>query len=410
MNRLTNKHILLGVTGGIAAYKSAELVRRLRDEGAEVRVAMTRAATEFITPLTMQAVSGNRVHLQLLDMEAESAMGHIELARWADVVLIAPASANFIAKLANGNADDLLSTLCLATVAQLAVAPAMNHRMWENGATQNNLSVLKKRGIKLFGPAEGDQACGEVGWGRMLEAHELVTLTEAVFETGLLQDLLVVVTAGPTWEALDPVRGISNRSSGKMGYAIAEASVEAGAQVTLISGPTSLPSPKRVQTIHVKSAEQMLQAVQAHIRNAQIFISAAAVADYRPAQAALHKIKKQPDTLVLELVKTPDILKQIAASNPTLFTVGFAAETADLEKNARAKLEAKGVDLIAANQVGIEGVGFEADDNQLLLIDKMGVTELPLAPKLRLARAFIQQIAKRYYAKNKTQNTRSAHR
>src|SRR6266852_119888 len=279
MSRLTSKHILLGVTGGIAAYKSAELARRLRDEGAEVRVVMTRAATEFITPLTMQAVSGNRVHLHLLDEQAEAAMGHIELARWADVVLIAPASANFLAKLANGMADDLLSTLCLATEVPVAAAPAMNHQMWENAATQTNLSVLKKRGIKLFGPAEGDQACGEVGWGRMLEAHELVNLTEALFETGLLQDLHVVVTAGPTWEALDPVRGISNRSSGKMGYAIAEASVEAGAQVTLISGPTSLPPPARVQTIQVKSAEQMLQAVQAHIRNAQIFISAAAVAD-----------------------------------------------------------------------------------------------------------------------------------
>jgi phosphopantothenoylcysteine decarboxylase/phosphopantothenate--cysteine ligase len=326
------------------------------------------------------------------------------------VVLIAPASANFIAKLANGMADDLLSTLCLATEAPVAAAPAMNHQMWKNAATQNNLSILKKRGIKLFGPAEGDQACGEVGWGRMLEAHELVSLTEALFETGLLQDLHVVVTAGPTWEALDPVRGISNRSSGKMGYAIAEASVEAGAQVTLISGPTSLPEPSRVQTIQVKSSEQMLQAVQAHVHNAHIFISAAAVADYRPAQAATDKIKKQPDTLLLELVKTPDILKHIVETNPALFTVGFAAETADLEKNARTKLEAKGVDLIAANQVGIDGTGFEADDNQLLLIDRMGVTELPLAPKTRLARAFIQQIAKRYYAKNKTQNTRSAHR
>lgn len=412
---LTNKRVLVGVTGGIAAYKAAELVRRLREAGAEVRVAMTRAATEFITPLTLQTLSGNRVHLALLDAEAESGMGHIELSRWADSVIVAPASADFIARLAHGLADDLLSTVCLATAAPLAVAPAMNRQMWANPATQANVATLTGRGVRLFGPATGEQACGEVGPGRMLEPTELVQRCLDMFETRLLEGRRVVVTAGPTWEAWDPVRGLTNRSSGRMGYAVATAAAEAGAAVVLVSGPTALPDPDRVHIERVRSAEDMLDAVLAHIDGADIFIAAAAVADYRPAQTLHQKFKKQPkkpsenETITLELVRNPDILATVAARRPAPFTVGFAAETEDLVANARAKLTGKGVDLVAANTVGT-GSGFEVDDNRLTLIDAQGVTELPLLHKSHLARALIQQIAQRYEAKSKSKDTRSAHR
>lgn len=410
MASLAHKRVLLGVTGGIAAYKGADLARRLRDAGAEVRVVMTQAATEFITPLTMQAVSGHPVHRHLLDAEAESGMGHIELARWADVVLVAPASANFIAKLAQGRADDLLSTLCLATAAPVALAPAMNQQMWENLATRDNLTAARKRGLHVFGPGEGSQACGELGPGRMLEPIELVALTSRLFATGSLEGLRVVVTAGPTWEAIDPVRGISNRSSGKMGYAIAEAAAEAGAEVTLVSGPTHLPDPERLRTVRVTSAEEMLAAVLAHVRDAQIFIAVAAVSDYRPATAAAQKIKKDADTLTLALVKNPDILARVAALTPAPFTVGFAAETEKLEAHARAKLSEKRLDLIAANDVGRPGSGFESDENRLLLIDAGGTHELPQLPKGRLARALIEHIAAKYHAKSAAQDTRYAHR
>ncbi len=410
MQLLTNKRIVLGVTGGIAAYKSAEAVRRLRDAGAEVRVVMTRAATEFITPLTMQAVSGHPVHRHLLDTQAESGMGHIELARWADAVLVAPASANFIAKLAQGIADDLLSTLCLATEAPVTVAPSMNRQMWDNPATQSNLAALRNNGIRLFGPASGAQACGETGAGRMLEAQELVELAAALFETGELSGLSVLVTAGPTWEPIDPVRVITNRSSGKMGYAVATAAMEAGARVTLVTGPTALTPPERVQCIRVMTAQEMFDAVQAHVAAAQIFIGAAAVADYRPAQVAAAKIKKAADTLQLELVRNPDILASVSARTPAPLVVGFAAETADLKLNATAKLRAKRADLIAANLVGQPGSGFEADENRLVLIDDTGAVELPLLSKATAARELIHHIAVLYHAKNPAENPRLAHR
>jgi phosphopantothenoylcysteine decarboxylase/phosphopantothenate--cysteine ligase len=403
---LTNKRVLLGITGGIAAYKSPDLVRRLREAGAEVRCVMTRSAGEFITALTLHAVSDQPVAQSLWPQETgngerpQEAMEHIELARWADAVLVAPASADFLARLAQGRADDLLTTLCLATEAPVAVAPAMNQQMWANPATQANLATLRARGVRVFGPAEGSQACGEVGPGRMLEPAELTTLTAALFETGELDGLTVVVTAGPTWEALDPVRGLTNRSSGKMGYAVSEAAAAAGAHVILVSGPTALPDPERVTTVRVMSAQEMHDAVHRHIRGADIFIGVAAVADYRPAEAAAQKIKKQADTLTLTLVRNPDILASVAALKPAPFTVGFAAETENLEANARAKLEAKHLDLVAANRVGIEGSGFETEENTLLLVDRAGTTELPRAAKSQLARALVREIARRLKSRN----------
>ncbi len=407
---LTNQRILLGVTGSVAAYKSADLARRLREAGAEVRVVMTRAACEFITPLTMQAVSGQRVHTHLLDVESESAMGHIELARWADAVVVAPAGANFVAKLAHGLADDLLSTLCLATRAPLAIAPGMNQQMWSNPATQANVATLATRGIAVFGPATGAQACGETGPGRMLEPAELVALTARLFESAELAGRYVLVTAGPTWEALDPVRGLSNKSSGKMGYAVAAAARAAGARVTLVSGPTQLPDPDGVHTARVTTALEMRDAVRAHIRGADIFIAVAAVADYRPAAVAADKIKKDAETLTLELVRNPDILASVAALRPAPFTVGFAAETGELESHARQKLEQKGVDLIAANRVGVPGTGFDADENCLVLLDRRGRSELPRMRKSQLARALIHEIALRYHAQGPAQDSRRAHR
>ena len=399
MGTLTNKRILLGLTGGIAAYKSADVVRRLRESGAEVRVIMTAGAAEFITPLTLQAVSGHPVHQHLLDTDAEAGMGHIELARWADAVLVAPASANFLARLAQGRADDLLSTVCLATEAPVAVAPAMNQQMWANSATQANLAILKKNGVKIFGPGEGSQACGEIGPGRMLEPAELVTMSSELFAIGALDGLTVVVTAGPTWEAIDPVRGLSNRSSGKMGYAVAEAAAEAGASVILVSGPTALPDPERVRIVRVTSAQEMYDAVHAHIASANIFIGVAAVADYRPVTTSGEKIKRKKATLTIELVRNPDILASVAALKPAPFTVGFAAETESVEQHAREKLENKNVDLVAANQVG-SGIGFESDENRLLLVEKNATLELPAQSKHKLARLLIQHIAERYRSRS----------
>jgi phosphopantothenoylcysteine decarboxylase/phosphopantothenate--cysteine ligase len=409
MADLQNKRVLLGVTGGIAAYKSADLARRLRDAGAEVRVVMTRAANEFITPLTLQAVSGHPVYQHLLDTDAEHAMGHIDLARWADVVLVAPASANFLAKLNQGRADDLLSTVCLATAAPVVVAPAMNQQMWENPATQRNVFGLRQMAVHLFGPGTGDQACGETGPGRMLEPLELVERTAALFETGALAGRAVLVTAGPTWEAIDPVRGITNRSSGKMGYAIAEAALEAGARVILVSGPTALTPPHRVETIPVTSARDMYEAVHEHVTRVDVFIGVAAVADYRPVETAAQKIKKDGESLTLELVRNPDILASVAALEDGPFTCGFAAETENLEDNARAKLEQKGVDMIAANPVG-DGRGFDSDDNALSLIDRHGRVDLEQQPKSRLARTLIQTIAERLHAKDTTEDTGRTYR
>ena len=409
MATLTNKRLLVGVTGGIAAYKTADLIRRLRDQGAETRVVMTAGAGEFITALTLQAVSGHPVHEQLLDTDAEAGMGHIELARWADAILVAPASANFIARLAQGRADDLLTAICLAAAVPVAVAPAMNQQMWANAATQDNLRTLRARKIHVFDPAEGEQACGEVGPGRMLEPLDLVARVTNLFATGELDGLKIVVTAGPTWEAIDPVRGITNRSSGKMGYSVAIAATEAGARVTLVSGPTTLTDPARVRTVRVTSAQEMFDAVQNEIADADIFIGVAAVADYRVAAPTTSKIKKTEERLTLELVRNPDILAAVARRKPRVYTVGFAAETDDAEANARAKLVSKNIDLIAANRVG-PGLGFEADDNELLLVDRTGGTKLPRAPKNALARALIHEIAVRYHAKSRAENSRQAHR
>lgn len=392
MKSLSNKHILLGISGSIAAYKSAELVRRLKDAGADVRVVLTPGGAGFVTPLTFQALSGNAVHTELLDTEAEAAMGHIELARWADAVIIAPASANFIARLAQGRADDLLSAICLATASPVAIAPAMNQQMWANAATQENLRQLNKRGVKQFGPGEGDQACGEIGPGRMLEAEQLAQLTADLFETGSLAGRTVLITAGPTQEAIDPVRYLSNRSSGKMGYAIAQAAAEAGAKVILVSGPTALTTPPRVKRIDVRSAQQMYDAVMQQVTNCDIFISTAAVADYRPVQIAEQKIKKTEDTLTLELQRNPDILAEVAALKDGPFTVGFAAETQNLEQHARAKLETKKLDMIAANQVG-EGLAFESDDNALLILTVDDKQQLATASKTTLGRQLITLIA-----------------
>ncbi len=395
MYSLANKHILLGVTGSIAAYKAAELVRRLREGGAEVRVVLSAGGAEFVTPLTFQALSGNPVHSALLDTEAEAAMGHIELARWADAVVIAPASANLVARLAQGRADDLLAAVCLATEAPVAVAPAMNRQMWAKAATQDNLQTLRARGVRVFGPAEGGQACGETGPGRMLEAADIARHTAELFATGALAGLRVLVTAGPTQEAIDPVRYLSNRSSGRMGYAIAQAAAEAGARVTLVSGPTALATPPRVERIDVRSAQDMHAAVLGHATDADIFIATAAVADYRPAAPAGQKIKKTAETLSLELVRNPDILADVAALVDGPFTVGFAAETEHLLEHARDKLARKGLDMIAANHVG-EGKGFETEENALSIVDADGVTDLPQASKSQLARRLIALVAARF--------------
>lgn len=399
MSSLTNKRILLGVTGGISAYKSAELVRHLRSAGAEVRAVMTQAAGEFITPLTLQALSGHPVQQHLLDPASEAGMGHITLARWADVVLIAPASADFMAKLAHGLADDLLSTLCLATAAPLALAPAMNQQMWFNPATQANKQILEGRGVRLFGPAEGAQACGEVGPGRMLEPARITELTAGIFTAGSLSGARVLVSAGPTREEIDPVRYISNRSSGKMGYALAAAACEAGARVTLISGPTALPAPERVERIDVVSAQEMHEAVLARALHSDIFIAAAAVADFHPAESAAQKIKKPRDKFALSLVRNPDILEDVAALLHAPFTVGFAAETENLELNAQAKRAAKKLDMIAANWVNQPGLGFDSDENELRLFWEGGGNLLTRAPKERLARELIAIIAERYHGR-----------
>jgi phosphopantothenoylcysteine decarboxylase/phosphopantothenate--cysteine ligase len=385
--------ILLGVTGGIAAYKSPDLVRRLRERGAEVQVVMTEGARQFVTPLTFQAVSGREVRDSLWDAGAEAAMGHIELARWADAVLVAPATAEFIAKMTQGRADDLLTTLCLATAAPVHIAPAMNQQMWANAATQANVSTLRGRGVTVLGPGSGDQACGETGEGRMLEPAELArSVLDSLSGSRPLAGRKVVVTAGPTRERIDPVRFISNRSSGKMGYAVAQAAREAGAEVVLVSGPVSLPTPAGVTRIDVESARQMHDAVHAALAGADIYIGAAAIADYEPASVAEHKIKKCSDTMTLELIRAPDILASVAALPGRPFVVGFAAETRDVEQNARSKLERKRLDIIAANRVG-DGIAFDQDENSLLLLWSGGREELALCGKLELARKLVTRIA-----------------
>lgn len=396
MSVLFHQHVCLIVTGGIAAYKAPELVRRLRDAGAEVRVVMTRAAQEFVRPLTFQAVSGQPVHTDLLDPAAEAAMGHIELARWADLVIAAPASADFMARLAAGFADDLATTLCLATAAPLLIAPAMNRLMWAHPATRSNLATLTARGVRCAGPAEGAQACGETGAGRLAETADIIAAAEALCGTRELAGMRVLITAGPTQEPIDPVRVITNRSSGKMGYAVARAAAAAGAEVTLVSGPTALPAPAGVSITRVATAADMYRAVMAAVARCDIFIATAAVADYTLADPAAHKVKKQGTLLTLTLQPTQDILAAVAARTPPPFTVGFAAETENLLDYARGKLTRKALDMVAANLVGQPGTGFDADDNELHVVWHGGDQPLGRASKDALARRLIELIAERY--------------
>ena len=398
MSFLFGKNILLGISGGIAAYKSAELVRLFSKKGAKVRVCMTASAQQFITPLTMQALSGHQVHTDLLDPQAELGMGHIELARWADAIVIAPATANTLAKITYGLADDLLTTVCLASKAPLAIAPAMNQQMWHNATTQHNVQTLQQRGVQVFGPAAGEQACGDVGFGRMLEPEQILSATEQLFAPATTPPLAgkrIVITAGPTREAIDPVRFISNRSSGKMGYAVAQAAAALGAKVTLISGHVALDCPTNVERVNVESAQDMLNATLTHVPAADIFIATAAVADYTPAAIADRKIKKNTDTFVLEMRRTTDILATVAQQFPRLFTVGFAAETHDLMTYARGKLERKGLDMIAANSVA-DGKAFDQSTNALEVVWKDGHHSLPEMSKQQLANDLMQLIAARY--------------
>ncbi|HAS8599155.1 TPA: bifunctional phosphopantothenoylcysteine decarboxylase/phosphopantothenate--cysteine ligase CoaBC [Vibrio vulnificus] len=395
MQTLAGKKILLGISGGIAAYKCADLTRRLKERGAEVQVVMTKAAKEFITPLTMQAVSGRPVSDSLLDPAAEASMGHIELAKWADLILLAPATADLIARMAAGMGNDLLTTLVLATDAPVAVSPAMNQQMYRNVATQENIATLSRRGMEIWGPAAGEQACGDVGPGRMLEPMQLVALCEQFFQPKPLQDKSILITAGPTREAIDPVRYITNHSSGKMGYALAQAAMQLGANVTLISGPVSLPTPINVNRINVDSAQEMYDAVMAQASDHDIFISCAAVADYRPATIAEQKLKKTDDSdeMTITMVKNPDIVASVSAMTENRpFTVGFAAETNDVEVYARRKLEKKKLDLLCANDVSVEGQGFNSSDNAITLYWSQGEKALPLNSKAALSVEILKQI------------------
>jgi phosphopantothenoylcysteine decarboxylase / phosphopantothenate---cysteine ligase len=393
-------NIVLGITGGIAAYKAPDLVRRLRERGADVQIVMTSSAEEFVTGTALQAVSGRPIRSNLWDKEAEAAMSHIELARWADVVLIAPATAEVMARIVSGGAPDLLTTICLATEAPIALAPAMNHVMWGNPATQSNRAVLEQRGIHIIGPGIGAQACGEEGAGRMLEpdliAATVFNLTGGKGQ-GLLEGKKVVVTAGPTREPIDPVRYITNRSSGKMGYAIASAAVAQGADVVLVSGPVNLSEPPGTELVMIESAEEMYAATHVAIEDADIFIAAAAVADYRPVAVVEQKIKKKDEAMSLELTRCPDILASVAALEPAPFTVGFAAETENIVEYARAKLVKKNLDLIIANRVGRD-CGFDRDDNCAIALWNGGEREFPTASKVDLARNLIELAAEHFYA------------
>jgi len=393
MAELRSKRILLGLTGGIAAYKSAELVRELQRRGADIQVVMTESACKFITPLTLQALSGKPVYVEMWDDRVPNGMPHIELSRDRDLVVVAPATADFIAKLVHGAADDLLSTLCLARECPLMVAPAMNRQMWENPATQRNVAQLRRDGIVVLGPDAGDQACGEVGMGRMLEPVDLVREISAWFQPKLLSGTHVLVTAGPTFEPIDPVRGLTNRSSGKMGYAVARAAIEAGARVTLISGPTAIEPPPAAQAIRVETAREMLDAVNAHVKDADIFIAVAAVADYYVANSSAQKIKKEGGVPALELALNPDIIESVAKRPNPPFCVGFAAESEKLEEHAEAKRRRKKLPLLAANLVQS---AIDADDNELVLFDDEGSHRLGRTSKLEQARMLIRHVARLY--------------
>lgn len=394
-SQLSGKHVVLGITGSIAAYKSADLARRLREVGAEIQVVMTPNAEEFITSMTMQAISGNPVRDSLFDSAAEAAMGHIELARWADIILIAPASADFIAHLNYGYAEDLLCTICLATSAPIALAPAMNQQMWSNSATQQNIRNLRERGIHLLGPAEGLQACGDVGLGRMLEPADIIDFINTLWAPAILKNKSIIITAGPTREAIDPVRYLSNYSSGKMGYALAEAAAALGAHVILISGPTQLSSPRGVERIDVVTADEMLHKTLEKIKDCDIFIAAAAVADYRVAEVSPQKLKKSQNELTLQLVLNPDILATVSALPHRPFIVGFAAETENVIAHAKQKLHEKNLDMIFANDVGKADIGFDSDMNQITAIWQKNQHEFPLMTKKSLAKELMQLVAER---------------
>lgn len=408
MAHLFNRRVLLAVCGGIAAYKSAELIRALQERGASVRVLMTRGAQEFITPLTLQALSGEAVHTDLLDEEAERGMGHIELARWADLIIIAPATADCLARLVAGRADDLLGAVALATAAPKLLAPAMNQQMWRDPATQANMSTLLERGMYSVGPGSGEQACGDVGPGRMSEPRDIAEAAAALFPSRLLDGVSMTITAGPTREALDPVRYISNHSSGRMGFALARAAQEAGAQVTLIAGPVNLDTPQRVKRVDVSSALEMLEASQATLSDCDVFIACAAVADYRPAEIAEQKIKKSDERTTLTLERNPDIVASIAAEANAPFTVGFAAETEKLREHALGKMQRKGLQMIVANQVGGAEGGFNRDDNAALLLWDGGERDVPLCSKDALARIIIEELAARYGARENPASARSS--
>lgn len=396
MASLQNIKVLLGITGGIAAYKTPDLVRKLKQQGADVRVVVTKSAKEFVSPLSLQAVSGNTVSDSLLDPAAEAAMGHIELARWADILLIAPATAHFIAKLTHGMADDLLSTLCLATQAPIYIAPAMNQQMWQARATMDNMQMLIDRGIGIFGPDQGEQACGEIGPGRMVEPEELVSALSKSIIRQSLTGTKIMITAGPTREHLDPVRYITNHSSGKMGYALARAASLMGADVTLVSGPVNITPPTVTDLHNVVTAEDMYNAVMDNVQNCDIFIGCAAVADYRPTESVDHKIKKSNIELTLTFIRNPDILASVAALENGPFTVGFAAETQNVSHYAKDKLQRKKLDMIAANDVSQKDIGFNSDENRLHVFWKTGETALGKADKLTLATHLLQLISEHY--------------
>lgn len=389
---LNGKHILLGVTGSIAAYKSADLVRRLREAGAVVRVVMTESAKQFITPLTMQAVSGYPVHDDLFDLQAEAAMGHIELARWADLVLIAPATADLMARFVQGHASDLLTAICLATKAPIAIAPAMNQGMWQHPSTQANVLSLQQKKMHVIGPGEGSQACGEVGPGRMLEPMAIVETVDALFATGLLAGKKVLVTAGPTQEAIDPIRFVSNGSTGKMGYALSEAAREAGAHVTLITGPTSLMKPLHVDCVSVTTAQQMYDEVMKQVEDYDVLLAVAAVSDYRPETIAPEKMHKTDEAVSLPLIRNPDIVLSVAALTKKPFIVGFAAETTDVIDQARKKMQRKQMNMMIANRVG-NGLGTGSDDNEVTVMTRTETIGLPKMPKSSLARQLIAILA-----------------
>ena len=397
LKSLVNKNILLGVSGGIAAYKSAEIVRHLRKVGASVRVVMTKSAEEFITPLTLQALSGNRVSTELLDVEAEAAMGHIELAKWADGILIAPATANTLARLSNGRGDDLLSTITLAFDGPISLAPAMNQAMWGDERTQDNIKKLESQNFQICGPGSGEQACGDVGMGRMLEPLEILDLFSYSFNEGKMAGKSILITAGPTQEPIDPVRFITNRSSGKMGYSLAQSAIDYGAKVTLISGPVNLEPPSNCNFISIKTADEMFEAVMHHINDKDIYIGAAAVSDYKPAKMQNNKIKKDGSNspITLELEENKDILKSVSALNHRPFVVGFAAETNDVIENAEKKLSSKDLDLIVANDVSKKEIGFDSEENEVTLVTSADNYLIERQSKKKVSNKIIEFISER---------------